>query len=225
MLNYFDLISLFNTMYKEHWSYEWGSAEKGCVDCSGAFVYAYKQLGGPKIYHGSNTIRRKWIGAVTDTPKAGYAAFKVRKDGKEPTQYLNDGIGNCYHIGLVAEDCKSVLNAKSKSSGFCKDSIQGWAYFAPLKDVDYMEVKSMLAYANIDRLRIRDSPNGATVGWLDSGDPVTVIDVFEEWVHTDKGYVMKKYLDGINKCCYTTLINTDKVEITLKGDWEVCRKS
>ena len=38
-----ELIKQFQTMYREHWAYIWGKAEKGCVDCSGAFVYAFRQ--------------------------------------------------------------------------------------------------------------------------------------------------------------------------------------
>ena len=41
-----DLIALFKRMAREHWRYEWGKAKEGAVDCSGAFVYAFKELGG-----------------------------------------------------------------------------------------------------------------------------------------------------------------------------------
>ena len=36
------LIALFQRMYREHWAYKWGSASQGCVDCAGAFVWAYR---------------------------------------------------------------------------------------------------------------------------------------------------------------------------------------
>ena len=39
------ILSLFKKMLEEHWSYEWGAAREGCVDCSGAFVYAYSKKG------------------------------------------------------------------------------------------------------------------------------------------------------------------------------------
>ena len=42
------------------WRYEWGAAKQGCVDCSGAFVYALKKYG-LSIYHGSNTIWREYL--------------------------------------------------------------------------------------------------------------------------------------------------------------------
>ena len=84
------------------WKYEWGSAIQGCVDCSGAFVYAMKKFD-LSIYHGSNTIWRKHltekakIGEMALIP--GMAVFKWRNDGKEPEQYRNDGEGNFFHIG------------------------------------------------------------------------------------------------------------------------------
>jgi hypothetical protein len=54
------LIALFNRMYREKWEYKWGAAQTGCVDCAGAFVWAYRQYG-QSIYHGSNRIARRYI--------------------------------------------------------------------------------------------------------------------------------------------------------------------
>lgn len=132
------LIELFERMYSEHWSYVLGSAKEGCVDCSGAFVWAYKQFG-EKIYHGSNTIFRKYVGTAVKTPVPGYAAFKLRNDGNEPKGYQADGIGNMYHIGLVDASGAYVLNAKSSKAGFCRDKVDSWTCFAPLNAVDYDE--------------------------------------------------------------------------------------
>lgn len=80
MISAKDLCSAFRQAYDEHWGYIWGEAgevwtraaqdaatreatvEYGSrwigrrvADCSGLFVWAYKQHG-EKIYHGSNTI-------------------------------------------------------------------------------------------------------------------------------------------------------------------------
>ena len=128
-----DLIALFQLMYAEHWDYEWGAARRGCVDCSGAFVYAFLQLGG-SIYHGSNTIARKYVGAFQKTPAPGYAAFKWKK---QDTSKYPDGRGDFYHIGLVDADGEHVLNAKGTKYGFCRDKADGWYCFAPLRGVSY----------------------------------------------------------------------------------------
>ena len=54
-----ELIGVFQTMWKERWKYTWSAAEKGNVDCSGAFVYAFKQFG-ISYPHGSNAIARQY---------------------------------------------------------------------------------------------------------------------------------------------------------------------
>lgn len=59
MIKLNELMELFERMEQEHWAYEWGAAQEGKVDCSGAFVWAYRQLSGPDIAHGSNSILRQ----------------------------------------------------------------------------------------------------------------------------------------------------------------------
>lgn len=53
------------------WKYEWSAAREGCVDCSGAFTYAYKKLGGNMV-HGSNTMWRQY---ATEKGKLGSIAL------------------------------------------------------------------------------------------------------------------------------------------------------
>ena len=148
-----DLIALFQKMYKEHWSYEWGAASKGCVDCSGALVYAYRQLAGQSVIHGSNGQARRWIsGSMMPIIMAapGMVAFKARKPGEEdydlPERYREHGASytgdlmDYYHVGLVDEDPRYVLNAKSTRAGFCRDQLTastGWDFVAYLRDVEY----------------------------------------------------------------------------------------
>ena len=206
-----ELIALFEKMYKEHWSYIWGSAKKGCVDCSGAFVYAYKQFG-LKIYHGSNSIARNYVGELQpiSNAKAGWAAFKWKKNGA-PSKYT-DGKGNFYHIGLVDNTGKYVLNAKGTKSGFCKDPIDSWHYVAPLKAVDYTEIDSnttteiedvaVLCQAIVntqrDPLNLRNVPNGTKIAKIPKGATVDVLNNNGEWWNVRYngkiGYASKNYL-------------------------------
>lgn len=137
------LIAQFQTMYQEHWSYVWGAAERGCVDCSGAFVYAYRQYG-HSIYHGSNTIARKYVAELLPISRAepGMAAFKVRdwKESESGNKWYGKEPGDVNHIGLVDSDVGYVLNAKGTKSGFCRDALtakNGWDYVAYLTDVEY----------------------------------------------------------------------------------------
>ena len=179
-----ELIALFERMLAEHWAYEYGAAREGCVDCSGAFVWAYKQHG-QSIAHGSNTIARRHVrGGLRPISEAkpGWAVFKRRFDGLEPDQYANDGLGNLYHIGLLAADGVNVLNAKSEESGFSSDPIGKWQLAAPLKGVEYEEDEKMEALYRAtvaterDPLRVRSAPEtGAIIGHVPRGEIVDVL--------------------------------------------------
>lgn len=147
------LIGLFQKMYREHWPYEWGAAREGCVDCSGAFDYAFEKLKGLNYPHGSNSIARKFIvGEILPVSEAkpGMAAFKLHSPGEKgydlPDKFMpggasyNGDLNDYYHIGLVDEDTDYVLNAKGKDYGFCRDKMtgkNGWDGVAYLKGVDY----------------------------------------------------------------------------------------
>lgn len=210
-----DLIALFQLMYAEHWSYEWGAARRGCVDCSGAFVYAFRQLGG-SIYHGSNTIARKYVGAFQKTPVPGFAAFKWKKTD---TAKYPDGRGDFYHIGLVDSDGEYVLNAKGTKAGFCRDKADGWHSFAPLLGVSYNgegekgESWSVTEYpaavkVSSGRLNMRSGPGTehSIVERLPNGTPLVVIAEFDtdgdgkaDWAFVDEdgvqGYVSMAYIE------------------------------
>lgn len=145
------LIADFRTMLDEKWKYVASAAEHGKVDCSGAFVWAYKQ-NGCSIYHGSNRIARDEvdklypIGGVQVVP--GMAAFKHRTpldsgyalpaSYKSGGSHYNGDLNDYYHIGLVDEDTARVLNAQSASTGFVASKIsQNWSHVGYLKQVDY----------------------------------------------------------------------------------------
>lgn len=220
MINVNNLISVFQMMYNEHWKYKWGASKKGEVDCSGAFVYAYKKLDGPPIEHSSNAIARKYVGEFTEEPVPGYAAFKWRPDsaGKTPARW-KDGKGDYYHIGLVDDDGKYVLNAKGTNSGFCKDPVSKWYGFAPLDAVDYNAEEgrgwSVTPYnAVVDvttgRLRIRSGPSteDEIIESVPKDTPVVVLAEFDtngdgnaDWAFVDEdgtqGYASMRYLKRI----------------------------
>ena len=245
------LIALFRRMYQEHWVYEWGAAREGCVDCSGAFVWAYKQFGA-SIYHGSNSIARKYCGAMGKEPHPGYAAFKWR--AKDTAKYP-DGKGDFYHIGLVAEDGAHVYEARGTKAGFVKSEAGAWHSFAPLKDVQYdeggqtMEPYHAVVSTSSGSLNMRSGPGLSypVTFKLPKGTPVTVLIAYDTgWAFVDEdgtqGYVSLKYLTRVNdtesaqdapdapageipapQIC-TRLRRADGVEIDLAGSWEVVTK-
>lgn len=142
------LIAIFRQMYDEHWKYTWGHAAKGDVDCSGAFVYAYRQFG-QSIYHGSNAIARRYVIELRPVSEAkpGMAAFKFKKPGANgyalPAAYQKGGssyngdLNDYFHIGLVDETGKAVYNAQNPDAGFGKSSVTKWGAVAYLKAVEY----------------------------------------------------------------------------------------
>lgn len=145
------LIADFRLMLSQRWTYREGAAQQGEVDCSGAFVWAFRQHG-VSIYHGSNRMARVEVVALIPINVArlvpGMAAFKRRAPGESgydlPSYYEKGGdyydgdLNDYYHVGLVDTDTSQVLNAQSAKTGFVSSPIgQGWSHVALLKQVDY----------------------------------------------------------------------------------------
>lgn len=139
MIDVDKLLDLFERMERERWAYELGAAREGCVDCSGAFVWAYKQLGA-SIEHGSNSIYHLRVGQVVSVAQAkpGYAVFKMRawREEDRGNRWYGESPGDCYHIGLMGRNGKA-LNAQSVKTGFVSSDAKGWAFAAPLNAVKY----------------------------------------------------------------------------------------
>lgn len=211
-----ELITIFKRMLNEHWTYEWGAAREGCVDCSGAFVYAFKQIG-KSIAHSSNAIAREYISGglmLACNAKPGYAVFKWREPNENtPVKYRNDGLGDIYHIGLLDSDGASVLNAKGEKYGFSSDPLSKWQYAAPLKGVQYEEVipdmeplgtAVVITDSTSLNLRAAMSTKSAIVGKAAKGSTVTVYQTNcgyadgHSWAYISAdsaiGYVAQEYL-------------------------------
>lgn len=243
------LIALFKRMLDEHWAYEWGAAREGCVDCSGAFVWAYRQLGA-SIEHGSNSIAHLRVGEYVPVTEAkpGYAVFKLRawRDDSDNggNRWFGQQPGDVYHIGLMGDDGK-VLNAQSTKTGFVASDAAGWAFAAPLKDVIYKEgdgkmygnatVSVTSGYLNIregasTRSRIiAKAENGARVNIIrEAGGTGWVFGALESG---EAGYMASEYLvedapesgdqgeTSGEAPATTTLRRSDGVYITLIGAW------
>lgn len=240
------LLDLFERMASEKWAYEWGAAREGCVDCSGAFVFAYEQLGGPSIAHGSNSILRQSMGQLLPMSAAqpGYAAVKIRAwtSDESGNRWYNQAPGDCYHIGLVGRDGK-ILNAQGTKNGFVTSDPGTWEGCAPLLDVAYGEetedenvLYSAMVATEKDPLRVRQSPiNGAVMGNIPRGAVVDVLsDSGDGWPRIRYnelvGYASGDYLTRVedseadvaeNQSGSTTLMRADGVSITLSGQWRI----
>lgn len=144
-----ELLNEFEVMLMQRWPYVWGAAQKGCVDCSGAFVYAYKKHG-HSIYHGSNRMARVEVKELLPMAMArpGMAAFKKRPPEhakytlpaayKKGGAYYNGDLNDYYHVGLVDVD-GTILNAQSSSTGFVRSKADTWDACGWLVQVDYGE--------------------------------------------------------------------------------------
>ena len=115
-----------------------GTNDSRGIDCSGLFVKAFRDQGG-SIYHGSNTIYRKYCsekGKLTGVSQleSGMVVFKWNANTPEK---FNDGLGDFQHIGLVTSvNPLRIVHASSGVGCVTTDTKLGkWAYWGWLKDV------------------------------------------------------------------------------------------
>lgn len=235
------LIAVFQQMYQEHWQYKWGSHEKGCVDCSGAFTYAYS-LFGYNIPNGSNAIARKFIKGKMlpiGNAKPGMIAFKSKLPGedgydlkdkyKQGGSQYNGDLADYYHVGLVDDDPRYVLNAKGEKSGFCRDALSrnnGWDCVAFLKDVDYGEEQSEMPEGTYAKVVLPQGANGTTVNLRQGpskdksvvakvpvGTEVQVVDDKGTWCEVNSngqyGWMMSNYLEYVGQDGETDTLTPD----------------
>lgn len=214
MIKASELINLFQRMLDEHWAYEPGAAREGCVDCSGAFVWAYKQLSA-SIEHGSNSIAHLRVGEYVPVSEAkpGYAVFKLRewREDDSGNRWFDQQPGDCYHIGLMGRDGR-VLNAQSTKTGFvASPASQNWAFAAPLKAVGYSDnvegAETMFGNATVNitsgYLNIREgaSARSKVIAKAENGARVNIIReaggtgwVFGVLESGEAGYMSSEYL-------------------------------
>lgn len=204
------LIAIFQKMYEEHWAYVWGAAKQGCVDCSGAFVYAYNQYG-RSITHGSNAIARSYVVKLLPVSDAqpGMAAFKLKKPGQSgydlPDRYKNSPDQNdYYHIGLIDQTGQYVLNAQGEKAGFTRTPISKWGRVGLLKAVNYKGDETQMEQYIVTAdnglpVRVRDNPEGKVIARLNVGTKVEAGEPdakgWQEVRFDGKtGYMMSKFL-------------------------------
>ena len=153
MIKASELIELFELALDEKWGYIWGTrgqvwtqysqdratrdmtvkygqkwVGRSVADCSGLFVWAFKELGG-SMYHGSNTMWKKYTtskgtltGALTIRP--GTAVFTVGSDGVRGHVGLYIGGGVC-------------IEAKGTKDGVVTSNLSRWDEWGELVGVEY----------------------------------------------------------------------------------------
>ncbi len=131
-----------------------GTNDERGIDCSGMFVRAFRRQG-KRIYHGSNTIWRKYLEekgeiASVDDLRPGMAVFKWKEE--TPAKF-SDGEGDFCHIGLVTSVSPlRIVHASTQDMCVRADSRIGkWRFFGVLKDVDMDSALSELPTALLRR--------------------------------------------------------------------------
>ena len=212
-----ELISCFERMRDEHWDYCLNSAREGCVDCSGAFVWVYKQFN-KTILHGSNSIARLSVGDLLPISSArpGMAVVKVKDwtDDDDTNRWYDTNPGNVYHIGLVIQNGSemNVIEAKGERWGVVQSKLDSkWKFVAYLDDVDYTQKMEevVMEYKYIGSIRLtrgyvhlRSQPNvtSKSIAKLYNGDSVEIGDTDQpNWYAVkdeagNEGYVYSKYV-------------------------------
>ncbi len=219
MIDVNDLLDDFESMMG--WKYVMGSAEKGCVDCSGAFVYSFRKHGA-SIYHGSNRIARTEVVELLPMNRAqeGMAAFKLREPGnaryslpsayKTGGKHFNGDLNDYYHIGLVGRDGQ-ILNAQSSRTGFVKSKASTWHCCGYLKQVNYgqegLPMEEALYQTTVTapsgstvNLRRASNKSADVIEKVSIGTTVDVLEEGSEWCKirttTNTGFMMARFLAG-----------------------------
>ena len=153
------LVALFQQALAEGWGYIWGKSGQTwtradqnaatremtvkygskwighrVADCSGLFVWAFRQLGG-SIYHGSNTIWNKYCSSQGKLVNGKRADGQPIKVGTAVFLY-KAAENNRSHIGLyIGND--TVIEAKGTQYGVVTSKLSHWDEWGELKAVDY----------------------------------------------------------------------------------------
>ncbi len=217
-----ELIQVFHQMIG--WPYATpGVNGPGGIDCSGAFVYAYRQFG-QSIYHGSNRIARVFchdLRPVTDAKalRPGMVIFKSRQntDGmkaeyKPGGRYYNPEFPqDFYHMGLVAGVSPLQIINATRPRVLISKALKGWTYAGLLNAVSYDEgapapaasqaVVSAESGGSVN-LRSRPQAGAAIVVRVPLGQLVDVLDkTNDDWWHvryqSSEGYMMSRFLKQI----------------------------
>lgn len=130
---------------------------KRVADCSGLYVYAFRECGG-KIYHGSNTIWNDYLDPETRGPLAGIVKIRY---GAAVFQNVN---GKRTHIGWYRGG-GMVEEARGTQTGCILSPLATWDEYGELKDADYTgEVYETFDIQPLDT--ITKGANGELVKYL-----------------------------------------------------------
>ena len=190
-----------------------GTNDARGIDCSGLFVKCFRDQGA-NIYHGSNTIYRKYCsekGKLTSASqlRPGMAVFKWNSNTPEK---FNDSLGDFQHIGLVVSvNPLRIIHASTGTMCVTTDTKIGkWKYWGWLKDVakeeggeEPMTTKTTQATVTAPsgstvNLRAKPQAGSALVERIAVGTVVEVLSDSGSWTQVKAGgktgYMMTVFL-------------------------------
>lgn len=210
------LAAVFETMLG--WPYATpGSNNRNGVDCSGAFVYAYRQFG-KSIYHGSNRIIREYCHDVRKRRlselKVGMAIFKSRRDlsrmkaeYKPGGRYYDPALpDDYYHMGLIVSVSPLQIVNATPPRVRVDTRLSDWCCAGYLNAVDYHDDWEEPALATVtaesgSTVNLRSAPSRDAVVRVrvPIGSVVEVLERTDEaWSRIRwqayTGYMMREFL-------------------------------
>lgn len=234
MVSVRDIISDFQLMYREDWKYDWSGHTKGLVGCAGAFTYSFGKYG-ISCPNGSNAITRNFclggVGGLKPISQAvpGMAAVKWHppdsKDYALPDKYkyghsaYNGDLNDYYHIGLVDEDPRFVLNAQGYKNNFERNKIDSWGFVFYLKQVDYNGGEQMQATVVLPKgasgktVNMRKTSNltADLVDRVPAGSVVEVVKDLGQWCQIrwqgKDGFMLSNYIEYEGQADETVIDN------------------
>lgn len=116
-------------------------------DCQAFVENTVKRAGGTiPDYRGSNDMFRNACSSIQPLKDAkkerflvpGAVLFIHAMDGKEPSRYKPDGLGNAWHVGIYCAGKYEVVHSSASRGAVVPSTLKnGWTHVGWLKAVDY----------------------------------------------------------------------------------------
>lgn len=226
------------------------------MDCQAFVEKCLANCGIRKDLAGSNAwyrfvMRNGWVGTPEECKaKFGYIPvgaflFILKQDGKEPSKYQGDGIGNASHIGIFTDRGEGAINSSSSRGCVCESKFSGksirggWNRVGLWKAIDYGsdinrildggggEKVSYQAKVVGGKLNLREQPktDAERLCQIPDGTILTITDEALDWAKTSyngqTGWVVAKFLEKIGQDGDTVTVAKKELESVydLIGDW------
>lgn len=227
------------------------------MDCQRFVEQCLSDCGIEKDLAGSNAwyrfvMRNGWVGTPEECKQkfgsipVGAFLFILSQNGKEPSKYKGDGIGNVSHIGIYTGKGAGAINSSASHGCVCESTFKGksinggWNRVGLWKAIDYGEAVNKILRGEeakpVDvnyqakvvggglNLRMEKSTNSERLAQIPDGTIVTVTEEDGAWSKTSyngkTGWVLNKYL---SKICADDTISVPREEVekiySLIGDW------